>query len=363
MKLINMKHIHFYALFLQGVFVIILFLIGCEKPVQPISITGETMGTTYSIRYYYDGAKSPEKKNIQRGIDSLLKEINLQMSTFIPESEISRFNTWSGKGTFQISSHFREVVERSLSWQNITDGSFIISIFPLVSIWGFGPDRWNRLEQWKPPPQSTIDSALEKIHREGISLSLSGLSKQFPHTKIDLSAIAKGYAVDLVSEFLKQNKIANFLVEIGGEVRCRGLKSDGTLWKIGIDHPGSETSVRTILGKNVNLLNQSMATSGNYRNFHTFDGQKYHHELDPSTGYPVKNQLASVSVITKRCIDADALATALIVMGFEKGSALVESLSGYQAIWVLKMNAGIEIRSSAGINLSENQIYGVGLSD
>ena len=351
MKLINMKHIHFYALFLQGVFVIILFLIGCEKPVQPISITGETMGTTYSIRYYYDGAKSPEKKNIQRGIDSLLKEINLQMSTFIPESEISRFNTWSGKGTFQISSHFREVVERSLSWQNITDGSFIISIFPLVSIWGFGPDRWNRLEQWKPPPQSTIDSALEKIHREGISLSLSGLSKQFPHTKIDLSAIAKGYAVDLVSEFLKQNKIANFLVEIGGEVRCRGLKSDGTLWKIGVDHPGSETSVRTILGKNVNLLNQSMATSGNYRNYYEFDGNKYSHIIDPRNGKSIFSDISSVTVVAPNCLDADVLATALNVLSYDEGLQLINSLDGYEALWIIDVgyNNNFKVEYSSGM--------------
>ncbi len=348
------------ALLMQGVFVISLLLSGCEKPDQPIRIQGKTMGTTYTIQYFLSG---PEKsKNFQYGIDSLLAEINSQMSTFMIESDISGFNRWNGKGVFQISKQFREVVERSLVWHNITEGLFDISIFPLVSIWGFGPDRWNRSEEWHPPTQNEIDIALATIGSEKLSLSSSGLSKVFPDLQIDLSAIAKGYAVDQISEYLKQKKIANFLVEIGGEVRCRGLKSDDTSWKIGIDHPETKSGERTLLGKYVYLLNQSMGTSGNYRNFHTYKGKNYSHEIDPRTGHPIENRLASVSVITKKCMDADALATALFVMGFEAGSSLIESLSGYEAIWVLETADGFEIQSSAGLNLGEDQIYAVGVS-
>ncbi len=351
------------ALLLQGVFVISLFLIGCEKPIQPVQLTGNTMGTAYSIRYFENNRVRIGQKQIQIGIDSLLAEINRQMSTFDPESEISRFNAWQGKGHFNISNHFRNVAERSLAWQKVTNGAFDVTVLPLVELWGFGPGRWKTTEGWEPPKSSEIESMLAHGGSGNISLSTQGLSKNSAENKLDLSAIAKGYAVDQTGEFLKKHHIADFLIEIGGEMKARGNKPDGNHWKIGIDNPATGTGKREILDEKVQLFNNALATSGNYRNFYTYNGEDYSHLIDPRSGYPVKNRIASVSVITKNCMDADALATALVVLGYEEGRAFIESLSGYEAIWVLKNEEGFESRVSEGLKLESENIYAAGSSD
>ena len=348
------------ALLLQGVFIITLIFSGCEQPDKPHQLSGKTMGTTYSILYYGDDSGKSLQSQLQKKVDSLLAELNQQMSTFIPESEISRLNAWTGNGDFQISDHFRNVMESCLAWQSITNGALDISVLPLVTLWGFGPGRWNNDENWKPPSDSAIEALMEGIGPDFITLTHLGISKKYPQIQIDVSAITKGYAVDQVSELLKQHHIANFLVEIGGEVRARGKKPDGNHWQIGIDHPAAELGERKILNKKIDLVHQSMGTSGNYRNFRSYQGSAYSHIIDSRTGYPVSNRVASVSVITKKCMDADALATALIVLGFKEGSALVESLSGYEAIWVLKTADGFETITSEGLDLGSGNIYAAG---
>jgi thiamine biosynthesis lipoprotein len=269
---------------------------------KEIILSGQTMGTTYSIKYI--PKKFSIKKFNQNKIDKILGEINRQMSTYIVDSEISNFNSFSDTLWFGISPEFAEVVKASFEYNQLSNGLYDITVMPLVNLWGFGPEVYlNR------PSQEMIDEKLEFVGQDLLEIDGNRIRKKHPKLQIDLSSIAKGYAVDRLIESLSYKDI---MIEIGGEIRTKSYKKD---WKIGIVSPSLQSSQNDI-EEVISLNNLSIATSGNYRNYFIDEFQSFfHHGINPKTGYPITANLGSVSILSeKSCMDADALATMVFAM-------------------------------------------------
>jgi thiamine biosynthesis lipoprotein len=297
----------------------LLFFCGCQKEREFTHLKGSTMGTTYNVKYL--GAERA-KLELHRSIDQLLININKEMSTYIKSSEISYFNSSARLSWVSVSKDFFEVTKYSLSLAKETGGIYDPTVGPLVNLWGFGPNSKKEV-----PSAKQIKDASRKVGFEKIILHESDLKmkKSVADVYLDLSSVAKGFGVDKIARFLESQKISNYMVEIGGEVRVKGQNQDQKPWQIAISSPNSGFG-NTKLSKVLSLDNVSLATSGNYRNFFISEGKKYSHTLDPLLGRPVVNKLASVSVIDSRgCMQADALATALMALGLERGTSFAES--------------------------------------
>jgi FAD:protein FMN transferase len=268
-------------------------------------IKGSTMGTTYNIRYIDE-----QGRDLKGAVDSVLVDFNMSMSTYIPESEISVFNR---QDTLRYrTAYFYPVVDKSREIFERTNGAFDPTVGPLVNAWGFGPDKSRN------PSQQTIDSLLQLVNFNLIEYNQELIRKTRPGVMLDFSAIAKGYGVDVVAQYLESKNIHRYMVEIGGEIACKGTNAEGNLWRIGIDNPGTELEGNKSLQAIVRMDNRALATSGNYRNFYVVDGKKYSHTISPVTGQPVQHNLLSASVFAEDCMTADAYATAFMVMGTEK---------------------------------------------
>lgn len=287
---------------------------GCErnKPAGPIHLSGPTMGTTWSVTLLPDPAGT-EAAALQQRLQERLDQINGLMSTYDPRSEISRFNDHASTDWFAISAETAHVIGLALDISRVTNGAFDISVGPLVELWGFGPIQRGE----RTPSEEAIEKARARTGFQHLRLrdEPPAVSKQIADLRIDLSAIAKGYAADALSDLLEQQGFSDFLVEIGGELQIAGQRGDGTPWRIAIEKPLED---RREAGTIFQLTDTALATSGNYRNFYIEDGQRYAHTLDPLSGKPARNKLASVTVLDGTCARADALATALMVMGDEK---------------------------------------------
>lgn len=277
-----------------------------EAPeMEKTEFIGQTMGTSYSVKYI-----DPQGRNLKSGIDSVLVAFNLSLSTYIPESEISRFNR-DALIKFE-SPFFYPVLKRSKEIYEKTDGAFDPTIGPLVNAWGFGPDKS------KNPDKVTVDSLRQLVNFDSIFFDEVSACKMMKGMKLDFSAIAKGYGVDVVAKYLMDRGIENLFVEIGGEIYCRGLNEQGKPWRVGINYPTYDTKKQEMAQAVVAVYNRAIATSGNYRNYYEVDGVKYSHTIDPVTGYPVQHSLLSASVFAPDCMTADAYATAFMVLGYEK---------------------------------------------
>lgn len=309
----------------------IIFLTSCssltkeDNTLDIISLTGNTMGTTYSIKYSSSKKNNSEVLSNKKKIDDMLKEINIQMSTYIPESEISQFNSSKSTNWFNISSDFNYVVLESFEYYKLSNGGYDITVQPLVNLWGFGPDKF-----LYPPSKTEIDSVKQFIGQNLIEVESGKIRKKDPRVQIDLSSIAKGFAVDKIFNFLK--KYEDIFVEIGGEIRT---KSTNKSWKIGITSPSID-NISNDIEKIITLNNMSMATSGNYRNFFIFDDNFYHHEIDTRTGSPIQSNVGSISIISKTsCMDADALSTMFYTMSPEEISEIVEEDDNIESFIIL----------------------------
>jgi len=296
-------------------YLFILFLISCNSLDNssknnlyhfPI-IAGNTMGTTYTVKYATDIKSSDDIKKNKDKVEEILRDINMQMSTYIDDSEISKFNRINNTEWMDISEDFAFVVQSSFQYHKISNGLYDITVMPLVNLWGFGPDKFLDI-----PTAADIDSVLSFVGQDLIEIYDNKIRKKDPRVEIDLSSIAKGYAVDKIITNLGYD---NIFVEIGGEVRG---KSDGKIWKIGINTPSID-NISNEIEYIAPIKNGSIATSGNYRNFYIDEDDRfYHHEINPLTGYPIMSKLASISVFTTTsCMEADGLATALYMMNFD----------------------------------------------
>ena len=277
---------------------------------------GEAQGTTYSVKYWGDSLD-----NYQFGIDSLLKEIDSSLSTYLPGSIISSVN--KQKSTV-VDGFFRAVFTRSVEINKITSAAFDPSVMPLVKAWGFGPNKVPEIDTTK------IDSLKELIglsnfgiyfsmwkNEQNVKTDTSYLMKTRNNIQLDFNGIAQGYTVDIIANYLEGKAVTHYIIEVGGEVSARGTNPEGKWWKIGIDKPEAHEKERP-LQATLALKDKSVATSGNYRKFYERNGVKYSHTIDPFTGYPVSHSLLSVTVIADECMSADAYATAFMVMGLDK---------------------------------------------
>ena len=284
--------------------VIVLVVVSCKKP-ENTKLAGPVFGTTYHIQYY-----SKNKHDFQPKIDSLFYVINKSMSTYQVNSDISKINRNESN---VIDSHFAKVFDASKHIYKETNGFFDPTIGNLVNAWDFGPEgNIVNLDSLKID-SLMVSVGMDKVKREG-----NTIIKQDPNTFIDFNAIAKGYGVDVISEFLESQSIENYIVEIGGEIRTKGINVEKNKdWKVGVEMPhfdGTQSVIRAI-----SLKDAAMATSGTYRKFKVDkNGKRYSHIIDTKTGYPSQTNLLSISVIASNCMTADAYATAFKAMGIEK---------------------------------------------
>jgi len=286
---------------------------------QLLELHGSTMGTTYSVKIpsLPDGVTP---RTLARLIEQDLVRVNHLMSTYQPDSELSRFNAHQSTDWLDVSSELMQVVAQAQTVSEMSGGAFDVTIGPVVNLWGFGPE----VTEARIPDTRSIDNARSRIGHRMLEYRASpaALRKARPDLYVDLSAIAKGYGVDRVAATLDGNGIDAYLVEIGGEVRARGTKQQGKPWHVAIERPDPlSRSVYRV----VRLNDAAMATSGDYRNFFEVGGRFYSHTIDPKSGRPVEHHLASVTVLGDTCTAADALATSLLVLGPERGYALAES--------------------------------------
>jgi len=269
-----------------------------------VSISGKTMGTTYNIKFLPKSSNPEEIEKNYLQIEAILKDINLQMSTYIADSEISTFNRLEKTEWFKISQDFETVVRKSFQYNKLSDGLYDITIMPLVNLWGFGPAAFD-----SKPSKAEIDSVMTFIGQDLIEIDDLKIRKKDSRVQIDLSSIAKGFAVDKLFNFLKDYD--ELFIEIGGEIRTKSINKD---WKVGINTPDIN-NIDNDIELIISLNNLSIATSGNYRNYYFDQDNFFHHELNPNTGYPVISNTGSVSVISREsCMDADALSTMLYVI-------------------------------------------------
>jgi thiamine biosynthesis lipoprotein len=292
-----------------------------------VVINGMTMGTTYTVKLVkgFKSAVAGEKVDyylLKKGITQVLKQINQQMSIFTNDSEISQFNRFRGSDWFRTSLDTARVIKQALSVSEKSNGAFDITVGPLVNLWGFGTRTVEGI-----PDEDEIKQSLKIIGYKNISVRLSppAVKKRIKEIYCDLSAIAKGFGVDRLAEYLDSENISSYLIEIGGEVRARGKNNYNKWWRIGIASPTNTFGIQKV----IDLKNRSMATSGDYRNYFEKDGIRYSHTINPKTGRPISHNLASVTVIDDSCLIADALATAINVLGPDKGYdfALKEDLA------------------------------------
>ncbi len=279
-------------------------------------LTGNTMGTTYSVRIVAPETNSGAD-NLQDEIEAELSKINALMSTYTEESQLSRFNSSDSIDWVSVDPGVVDVVDAALRASAISDGAFDPTVGPLVELWGFGGGG----PRATPPSQGEIDTAIETVGFDLVSTREEppALRKLKPAVALDLSALAKGYAVDRIDWLLDSRGMDRYMIEIGGEVKTRGLNQDSQPWRIAVERPiATERSVHTVLS----LSGEAIATSGDYRNFFEIDGQRYSHTIDPVSGRPAMNDLASVTIVASSAMEADAMATALLVLGPDKGMRL-----------------------------------------
>jgi len=345
---------HPITIWIFGVFFFVLAL-GCDSK-KEILISGETMGTTYHIKVVAGLPNASGK--LKKAIDMRLAEINQSMSTYIKDSEIRRFNAIDTTDkTLTVSRDFYTVLVLAEKIYRLTEGAWDGTLEPVIDLWGFGPSG-RRDEGSRLPTEQEIKKRLSTIGFDQVVISPDRtVRKKNADIAIDLNSIAKGFAVDQIAILLKEKGIDNFLVEIGGEMIASGVKADAKNWRVGINLPRTDAAYDNVY-KILQLHGKAMATSGDYRNFFEVNGKRYSHVFDPRSGYPVENGVVSASVIADTCGFADGLATALMVLGAEKGIALVDSLASVECLVIVEgPNRELTDYYSKGFHTFESDLH------
>lgn len=288
-----------------------IYILRKENTAAPYQHTkGLIFGTVYNITYQH-------KEDLKIEIEKELKRFDASLSPFNEISVISKVNRNEDIVTDTL---FQNVFNRSMEISEITDGAFDITIAPLANAWGFGFKKG----EW--PDSQMVDSLLEITSYKRIKLEDGKVIKDDPRIMISCSAVAKGYAVDVIAQFLQRYGITNYMVDIGGELALKGVNPRNDNWRIGINKPIDDSlSTNQELQLVLQLTDRGVATSGNYRNYYYKDGKKYAHTIDPRTGYPVQHSILSATVVAEDCMTADALATAFMVMGQEEAEKFANS--------------------------------------
>jgi FAD:protein FMN transferase len=317
-----------WSAFTVGHFLLLSVLVACNrnpKVAESLALTGDAMGTNYHIKVVTDQF---ELVQLQSSVDSILNLFNGAVSTYDTNSIISRFNantihfdSFKSKANNQELTQleqFLKVCYRSFDVYTASGGAFDPGAGPIYQTWGFAEQKI-----FKVPTQAYIDSCLVFAKYNQLEL-LDGIPvKKDPRLALNFNAIAKGYGVDVIADYLEELGIENYMVEIGGEVRCKGKNSKNEFWSIGINVPSSSAKPEDAQAV-LQIKNRSLATSGNYRQYFEENGKKYAHTIDPRTGYPAKNELLSASILANDCMTADAYATACMVLGKDKCLDLIK---------------------------------------
>jgi len=322
-------------------YIVLLFLTSFFIEVNAqdvISKIGFTQGTTYSIRYV-----DSQQRDFSKQIDSILIHFSKIFSTYDSTSTVSMVNA---NRSVKLDSMFIACFNASIKISKETDGAFDITVSPLVTAWGFGQNIKRNLTQ------TQIDSLLQIVGYKKVSIINNSVVKKDSRTTLNFNAIAQGYSVDIISEFLMRQNIQNFVVEIGGEVYARGKKPNGENWFVGIEKPtDNRTDAMNELQYVIKVQNKAVSTSGSYRKFYVENGVKYSHTINPQTGYPSKNNVVSVTIISNDCATADGYATACMVMGLAKSQKFLQSHSELDACIMYYDESGkLQIFSTKGFD-------------
>lgn len=313
---------------------------GCSHSDDPeiMEFSGRTMGTLYSVKLV-DLPEGVKPETVSDAIRWQLDNVNSKMSTYQQDSELSQLNQAPLQKPFAVSEDTFEVLVKSLEIWRLSEGAFDITVGPLVNLWGFGPEQRPQMV----PEQKDMTAAWSRVGSDGLVLHPDALRvEKRKNLYLDLSAIAKGYAVDRVAQALEDLGIRRYLVEVGGEIRAGNGKARNVPWQVAVEEPVVELrQIHKVLG----LANVSMATSGDYRNYYELDGKRYSHTIDPRNGRPIQHNMVSVSVVMPQCAMADAWATALMVLGPEQGMALAEA-NHLPVYMIVKTGDGFESRHS-----------------
>jgi len=302
---------------------LLVLLYSCNREITYDNFAGFAQGTTYSIVFENNGKYQPA--TLKKDVEKILHEFDLSLSLYTDSSILTKVNR---NEDVTADRYFSEAFSKSVAITRLTDGAFDITVGPLVKAWGFGPDAHKNFSE------SKRDSLLKLVGMEKVRMADGKVVKADPDIKLDFNAIAQGYSVDVVCDYLSSAGLKSYLVEIGGEVRVRGDKQ-GLPWRIGIDRPEDNNNVPgNDLQAIISMKNRSLATSGNYRKFYVEDGVKYSHTIDPRTGYPARNQLLSATILADECATADGIATACMVFGKDKTIEFLNMHPEYDAFLV-----------------------------
>lgn len=320
------------------IFILILAVACQPKKSEYLKISGFAQGTTYHITY--ENSKNQDYTN---EINLLLKAFDKSCSMYDSTSIISRIN--DNDPTVDADKWFIDVFNKSAEVYALSDGALDITVGPVVRAWGFGNAPVAKHDK------AYIDSLLQYVGMDKVKLEGEKVIKQLPGVSLDVNAVAQGYSVDLVSQFFEEKGIRNYLVEIGGEVRCKGTNAKNSLWRVGIDRPSDDNIIPgEQIQAIVELNNRSMTTAGNYRKFYVENGVKYGHTIDPKTGFPTKNTLLSATVIADDAATADAWDTAFMVLGLEKSKEILSKIPGIEVYFIYSNDKGeYEIFCSEGL--------------
>lgn len=314
----------------------------CEGAPDKVTLQGQTMGTYWRVTYLEEGA-APAPAALEAQLEAALLAVNASMSTWDPQATISQFNGSDSLEPFPIEPAFATVVAAAQAVSAASGGAFDVTVGPLIDLWGFGAGSERRAA---PPSADAVAAAQATVGFEKLVVRAEPprLQRRVPGVEVDLSALAKGYGVDVLAAALGAAGLENYLVDIGGEVRARGVNDRGVPWRIGVEVP--DPSARGLVQEALPLRDLSLATSGDYRNFFEANGVRYSHTIDPRTGYPIPQRVASVTVAHREALWADAWATAMNVLGPEAGLALAERQT-LPVLFILYDGEGFERRANA----------------
>jgi len=321
----------------------LLIMTACDTPHSkkyPVNYSGSIMGTSFSIKV----SQLPTGvtvESLQEKIKTRLDDINQRLSTYLKNSELSLLNSLQSTEPQKVSSELLEVLLAAERISQLSAGAFDITVAPLVNLWGFGPD----IMRYQAPKAEAIQKIIAKTGYTQLIVDKqsASITKKIPELSMDLSALAKGYAVDAVTVVLEKEGIANYLVEIGGEIRLKGTNLQGKKWRIAIEKPVIN---KRELERVIAISNIAMATSGDYRNFFEQAGQRFSHTIDPRTGYPITHKLASVTVLNNSTMIADAWATAFMVLGPEAAYNVAEQQK-LAVFFIIKTEQGFTERETS----------------
>ena len=298
-----------------------------KKAIPYITIAGEAQGTTYGISY-----KDPSQRDFKKEIDSLLLDFDKSLSTYRPDSRISAFNQENIDSLAFNSPYFYEVLKTSQEVYKASNGAFDPTIYPLINAWGFGKNSSSF------PDTSKIRSIKSEIGFDKINFNKEAVWTENSSLGLNFNAIAQGYAIDVLYDFLVSKGIGDLMIELGGEVRVKGENDRQTLWSIGIDNPDkTASSKRSAI---IKLKDEAMSTSGNYRNFFVHEGITYGHTIDPRTGFPVQRDIISATVVAPNCMLADAWSTVFMVVGLEEAKSILAKQKDLKAFLIYQDEDG-----------------------